>query len=99
MVGLTRHAPFGSDFECTTACTGEIRVLPHISATLVEQYANDSSGKMQQLQQSTVISTLRKDPPVATGAQGIGDFLDLTVNNFVSLQRRIRGDRKRPTRK
>jgi hypothetical protein len=74
MVGLTGRAPFGSDFECTTACTGEIRVLPHISATLVEQYANDSSGKMQQLQQSTVISTHRKDPPVATGAQGVGTY-------------------------
>ena len=74
MVGLTGRAPFGSNFECTTACTGEIRVLPHISATLVEQYANDSSGKMQQLQQSTVISTHRKDPPLATGAQGVGTY-------------------------
>ena len=30
---------------------------------------------------------------VATGAQGGGTTLDLTVHNFVSLQRRIRGDR------
>jgi hypothetical protein len=42
------------------------------------------------LKQPAAISTHRKDPPVATGARGVGTTLDLTVNNFVSLQRRTR---------